>query len=38
MLPLWVDIDPGDLIQATAVLALGLSFIVMHLLSPAGRV
>lgn len=38
MLPLWTDIDAGTLIQTTAVLVLGLTFMVMHLFSPAGRV
>jgi len=38
MLPLWADINPADLIQATAAIAIALTFFVLHLLSPAGRV
>ncbi len=37
MLPYWIELSPADLIQGTAVLALGLAFLVCSLFVPAGR-
>jgi hypothetical protein len=37
MLPYWIELSPADLIQGTAVLALGLAILAGKLFVPAGR-
>ena len=37
MLPHWIDLNPEDLVQGLAVLALAVTFLVINLFSSAGR-
>ena len=38
MLPYWMQLDPQDLIQGTAVISMAFTFFLFRLLAPAGRV
>ena len=37
MLPYWIELNPSDLIQGTAVLTLAVTFFLFKLVSSAGR-
>ncbi len=37
MLPHWIELNPEDLVQGLAVLALAVTFFVINLFSSAGR-
>lgn len=37
MLPHWIELNPEDLVQGVAVLALAVTFFVVSLFSSAGR-
>ena len=37
MIPFWIELNPSDLIQGTAVLTLALSFLIFNFFASAGR-
>ena len=37
MLPYWIELNPADLIQGTAVLTLAVSILLFNFFSSAGR-